>query len=179
MQKKSASAAVHMSWLTSISEIFTVLRRELVYIWYYFDLQLRQIFWYWVFGMVIGALVSVFAKDQIHGLFAGILLKSRRSFTTHNRRSLNRKCSIRSRRSGHSGTAGQRPASPICDELYEQNHENREREKLGKGCFCPLVLARKTGTNVKKSVVKDVNKRNLTLLPYWMRQKLRSRDMPQ
>ena len=75
MQKKSASAAVHMSWLTSISEIFTVLRREFVYIWYYFDLQLRQIFWYWVFGMVIGSLVSVFAKDQIHGLFAGMQKK--------------------------------------------------------------------------------------------------------
>ena len=55
-----------------MSEILTVLRREFVYIWYYFDLQLRQIFWYWVLGMVIGSLVSVFAKDQIHGLFDGM-----------------------------------------------------------------------------------------------------------
>ena len=53
-----------------MSEILTVLRREFVYIWYYFDLQLRQIFWYWVLGMAIGSLVSVFAEDQIHGLFA-------------------------------------------------------------------------------------------------------------
>ena len=44
--------------------------REFVYLWYYFDLQFRQIFWYWVLGMVIGSAVSVFAKDRIHGLFA-------------------------------------------------------------------------------------------------------------
>ena len=47
-----------------------VLRRENVYIWYYFDLQFRQIFWYWVLGMAIGSAVSVFAKDRIHNLFA-------------------------------------------------------------------------------------------------------------
>ena len=47
-----------------------LLRREAVYLWYYFDLQFRQIFWYWVLGMVIGSAVSVFAKDRIHGLFA-------------------------------------------------------------------------------------------------------------
>lgn len=42
---------------------------ELIYIWYYFDIQLRQIFVYWIVGMVIGSLVSVFAKDKIHRLF--------------------------------------------------------------------------------------------------------------
>ena len=47
-----------------------ILRREAVYLWYYFDLQLRQIFWYWVLGMAIGSAVSVFAKNRIHGLFA-------------------------------------------------------------------------------------------------------------
>ena len=46
-----------------------VLRREIVYIWYYFDLQFRQIFWYWVLGMAIGSAVSVFAKDRIHRIF--------------------------------------------------------------------------------------------------------------
>ena len=46
------------------------MRREAVYLWYYFDLQLRQIFWYWVLGMAIGSAVSVFAKNRIHGLFA-------------------------------------------------------------------------------------------------------------
>ena len=52
-----------------MSNILQILQRELVYIWYYFDLQLRQIFWYWVIGMAVGSLISVFAKDRIHGLF--------------------------------------------------------------------------------------------------------------
>ena len=43
-----------------------ILRREFVYIWYYFDIQLRQIFPYWVLGMVLGSVVSVFAKENIH-----------------------------------------------------------------------------------------------------------------
>ena len=55
-----------------MTELFAVIRREFVYIRYYFDLQLRQIFWYWVLGMAIGSLVSVFAKDRIHALFAGM-----------------------------------------------------------------------------------------------------------
>ena len=46
-----------------------ILRREFVYLWYYFDVQLRQIFWYWVLGIVLGSCVSVFLKDKIHGLF--------------------------------------------------------------------------------------------------------------
>ena len=49
-----------------------ILRRELVYIWYYFDVQMRQIFPYWVAGMVIGSLVSIFVKERIHNLFAGM-----------------------------------------------------------------------------------------------------------
>lgn len=43
-----------------------ILQRELVYLWYYFDLQLRQIFWYWVLGIAIGSCISVFAKKSIH-----------------------------------------------------------------------------------------------------------------
>ncbi len=46
-----------------------VLRREFVYIWYYFSIQLEQIFRYWIFGMAIGSVISVFAKDKIHKLF--------------------------------------------------------------------------------------------------------------
>ena len=42
-----------------------ILHREAVYLWYYFSLQLSQIFRYWVLGSVI----SVFAKERIHGLF--------------------------------------------------------------------------------------------------------------
>lgn len=43
-----------------------VLKREMIYLWYYFDLQLRQIFFYWILGMVIGSVISVFVKDYIH-----------------------------------------------------------------------------------------------------------------
>lgn len=42
------------------------LRRELIYIWYYFSVQFEQIFVYWVVGMMIGSAISVFAKDHIH-----------------------------------------------------------------------------------------------------------------
>ncbi len=46
-----------------------ILHREAVYLWYYFTIQLDQIFWYWVLGMVIGSAVSVFLKDRIHDFF--------------------------------------------------------------------------------------------------------------
>lgn len=50
-----------------MSEIFSVIHREFVYIWYYFEVQLRQIFWYWVLGMAIDSFISVFLKNVIHG----------------------------------------------------------------------------------------------------------------
>lgn len=43
-----------------------MLQREVTYLWYYFDVQLRQIFWYWGLGMAVGSAVSVFLKKQIH-----------------------------------------------------------------------------------------------------------------
>ena len=49
-----------------------VIEREFIYISYYFMVQLRQIFVYWVAGMVIGSLVSVFAKNAIHSPFGGL-----------------------------------------------------------------------------------------------------------
>ena len=55
-----------------MNEIFAILRREWIYIRYYFELQLRQIFLYWILGMMLGSAVSVFAKDRIHALFAGM-----------------------------------------------------------------------------------------------------------
>jgi uncharacterized membrane protein YraQ (UPF0718 family) len=55
-----------------MAEFFEVLRREFVYIWYYFEIQYRQICRYWVLGMLIGSFISVFAKDRIHRLFAGM-----------------------------------------------------------------------------------------------------------
>lgn len=53
-------------------ELFAVIRREFIYISYYFYVQLRQIAFYWILGMVIGSLVSVFAKDAIHNCFGRI-----------------------------------------------------------------------------------------------------------
>lgn len=55
-----------------MTDLFSVMQRECIYLCYYFELQLRQIFWYWILGMAIGSLISVFAKDRIHGLFAGM-----------------------------------------------------------------------------------------------------------
>ena len=49
-----------------------VIHREAVYLWYYFDIQFRQIFWYWVLGMVLGSAISVFAKDRIHNTFRAL-----------------------------------------------------------------------------------------------------------
>lgn len=42
--------------------MFEVIQREVIYIGYYFMVQFRQIFLYWVLGMVIGSFISVFAK---------------------------------------------------------------------------------------------------------------------
>ena len=53
-------------------DLWTVLQRELVYIWYYFEVQFKQIFLYWVLGMLIGSFISVFAKNHIHDAFAGM-----------------------------------------------------------------------------------------------------------
>ena len=49
-----------------------ILSREFIYIWYYFTVQLEQIFGWWVLGMVIGSAVSVFAKDSIHRAFRAL-----------------------------------------------------------------------------------------------------------
>ena len=55
-----------------MAELFTVFRRECIYIWYYFEIQFRQICRYWILGMLIGSFISVFAKNKIHGIFAGM-----------------------------------------------------------------------------------------------------------
>ena len=48
--------------------MFDVIKREFIYIGYYFLVQFRQIFLYWVIGMVVGSIISVFFKDKIHNL---------------------------------------------------------------------------------------------------------------
>ena len=46
-----------------------ILKREFIYVWYYFSIQLEQVFFYWVMGMVIGSAISVFGKGKIHSAF--------------------------------------------------------------------------------------------------------------
>ena len=52
--------------------VLDTLQREFVYIRYYFLLQLDQIAVYWIWGMVLGSVVSVFLKDRIHGILRGL-----------------------------------------------------------------------------------------------------------
>ena len=52
-----------------MEQILEVIQREFVYVWYYFTVQLRQIALYYVLGIVLGSVISVFVKDKIHGLF--------------------------------------------------------------------------------------------------------------
>ena len=49
-----------------------MLKREAIYIWYYFSVQFEQIFSYWIIGMAIGSFVSVFCKDKIHNMFSAM-----------------------------------------------------------------------------------------------------------
>ena len=49
-----------------------VLSREGIYLWYYFSVQLEQIFWYWVIGILLGSAISVFGKKKIHQLFGNV-----------------------------------------------------------------------------------------------------------
>ena len=53
-------------------EILEVLHREFVYLRYYFILQLSQIAPYYVLGIVLGSVISVFVKNRIHGLFRAL-----------------------------------------------------------------------------------------------------------
>jgi len=43
-----------------------LLYREAIYLWYFFSIQFEQIVWYWVIGIMIGSIVSVFGKEKIH-----------------------------------------------------------------------------------------------------------------
>lgn len=49
--------------------MITILQREFIYIWYYFEVQLLQIFRFWALGIILGSLISVFGKQKIHALF--------------------------------------------------------------------------------------------------------------
>ena len=47
-----------------------ILKREFIYLWYYADIQFRQIFTYYILGIFIGSFISVFAKDKIHNVLS-------------------------------------------------------------------------------------------------------------
>ena len=55
-----------------MTELWEIITREAVYLWYYFDLQFHQIFKWWIIGMVAGSFVSVFLKKSIHSAFAAM-----------------------------------------------------------------------------------------------------------
>ena len=50
-------------------EIFS---REFIYLWYFFSIQFEQIFSFYVLGIIIGSVISVFGKERIHQLFSAM-----------------------------------------------------------------------------------------------------------
>jgi uncharacterized membrane protein YraQ (UPF0718 family) len=49
-----------------------ILQRELIYFWYYLSVLFHQIFRYYLLGMIIGSLISVFGKEKIHAMFSAL-----------------------------------------------------------------------------------------------------------
>jgi uncharacterized membrane protein YraQ (UPF0718 family) len=50
----------------------SIVEREWVYLSYFFEIQFRQLFSYWVWGIVLGSMVSVFLKERIHQSVAAL-----------------------------------------------------------------------------------------------------------
>lgn len=48
------------------------IQREAIYLWYFFNIQFRQIVGYWAIGIIIGSLISVFGKRRINQLFESL-----------------------------------------------------------------------------------------------------------
>lgn len=53
-------------------ELFKILKREFIYLEYYFEIQLFQILPYWIMGMFLGSIISIFGKAKIHDTFASM-----------------------------------------------------------------------------------------------------------
>ncbi|MBO6134585.1 MAG: permease [Lachnospiraceae bacterium] len=47
-----------------------IIKRELIYLWYFADIQFRQIFLYFALGILVGSFISVFVKDRIHKILS-------------------------------------------------------------------------------------------------------------
>ncbi|MCL2721543.1 MAG: permease [Treponema sp.] len=52
--------------------MFEILQSHFIYFWYYFEIQFRMIFGYWVIGMAVGSLISVFGKKKINQMFVSL-----------------------------------------------------------------------------------------------------------
>ena len=61
-----------MQWGTFGAGLLDVLYRELIYFWYYFSVLFSQIAVYWVLGMALGSVISVFGKKKLHSMFAAM-----------------------------------------------------------------------------------------------------------
>ncbi len=46
--------------------------REIDSLWYYFKIQFEQVFAYWLLGVIVGSVISVFGKRRIHALFSAL-----------------------------------------------------------------------------------------------------------
>jgi uncharacterized membrane protein YraQ (UPF0718 family) len=49
-----------------------IIKRELIFFWFYSSILLNQIAVYWILGMVLGSLISVFGKKKIHSIFVSL-----------------------------------------------------------------------------------------------------------
>ena len=49
-----------------------VLRREAIYLWYYLSVQVELILPYWLLGILLGSVISVFGKGRIHAAFSSM-----------------------------------------------------------------------------------------------------------
>lgn len=56
--------------------MLNILQNFFIEFWYYFEIQFNQIFIYWLLGILIGSLISVFAKDKINKFFLFIERKN-------------------------------------------------------------------------------------------------------
>lgn len=52
-----------------------IIEREAIYLWFYFSVQLNQIIPYWIIGIILGSVISVFGKERIHKLFSSMANK--------------------------------------------------------------------------------------------------------
>ncbi len=53
-----------------------IIKREGIYFWYYSSVLFEQIFRYWVFGIIIGSVISVFGKIRIQSMLIKINRKN-------------------------------------------------------------------------------------------------------